>query len=168
MTDHDTQTGDGTTSGVDAPGNVASVLRERLADGSAAYAVGGVSLVRALKAVRSDRKRAAGHALLGTALIALGRAQRQRDGDGGEPTGTTTEQLSSSTPEHREDDELSETSVANEPAEATGPTTSDAVPEQTESTEPETTPEADPNIDAEDDADEAAAKDDGADDEADE
>lgn len=178
MTSHDIQTGDERTADPVASDGEASFLRKHVEGGTAAYAVGGLSLLRALRALRSNPRSAAFRGLLGAAAIALGSAQRRRRGDDGsasfglddgetitfgdedneagggmdegEATGTTTEELSSSTPdEAREDDDISEAKVANEQAEAVGPSSTDSVPEQTDSTEPEATPEDDPEVDEE-------------------
>ncbi|WP_256393872.1 hypothetical protein [Natronoarchaeum rubrum] len=178
MTSHDSQTGEEPADATTGSEEEASFVRKHVTGGTAAIAVGGLSLVRALRALGTNSRRAAFHGALGAAGIALGIAQRQRsDADGtsptglnegetitfenqddengggmdeGEATGTSTDELSSSTPdEAREDDGISEAAVANEPAEAAGPSSTDSVPEQTDSTEPEATPEDDPEVDEE-------------------
>ncbi|GAA0670087.1 hypothetical protein [Natronoarchaeum mannanilyticum] len=179
MTSHDIQTGEEPADATTANEGEASFVRKHVASGTAAFAVGGLSLLRALRALGTNSRRAAFHGALGAAGIALGAAQRRRSGgdgstatgldegetitfeteddemddqeDGGmnegEATGTSTDELSSSTPdEAREDDDISEAKVANEPSEATGPASTDSVPEQTDSTEPEATPEDDPEV----------------------
>jgi len=184
MTSHDIQTGEEPADATAGSEEEASFVRKHVTRGTAAFAVGGLSLLRALRALGTNSRRAAFHGVLGAAGIALGAAQRRRSaGDGsaptgldegetitfenqddeeggemdegggmdeGEATGTSTDELSSSTPdEAREDDDISETAVANEPAEAAGPSSTDSVPEQTDSTEPEATPEDDPEVDEE-------------------
>jgi|GEM_PF-3987220 len=178
MTSHDIQTGEEPADATAGSEEKASFVRKHVTRGTAAFAVGGLSLLRALRALGTNSRRAAFHGALGAAGIALGAAQRRRSsGDGsaptglnegetitfededdeegggmdeGEATGTSTDELSSSTPdEAREDDDISEAAVANEPAEAAGPSSTDSVPEQTDSTEPEATPEDDPEVDEE-------------------
>jgi len=178
MTSHDSQTGEEPADATTGSEEEASFVRKHVTGGTAAIAVGGLSLVRAIRALGTNSRRAAFHGALGAAGIALGIAQRRRsDADGtaptglnegetitfenqddengggmdeGEATGTSTDELSSSTPdEAREDDDISEAAVANEPAEAAGPSSTDSVPEQTDSTEPEATPEDDPEVDEE-------------------
>jgi len=186
MTSHDTRTGEEPADATRGSNGETSFVRKHVTSGTAAFAVGGLSLLRALRALGTNPRRAAFHGALGAAGIALGTAQRRRSGgdgsaptgldegetitfeneddeeggtrddqedsgmDEGEATGTSTDELSSSTPdEAREDDDISEATVANEPAEATGPSSTDSVPEQTDSTEPEATPEDDPEVEEE-------------------
>jgi len=178
MTSHDIQTDEDPADATTANEGDASFVRKHVTRGTAAFALGGLSLLRALRALGTNPRRAAFHGALGAAGIALGTAQRRRSGgdgttprgldegetitfeneddeegdgmDEGEATGTTTDELSSSTPdEAREDDDISEAAAANEPAEAAGPSSTDSAPEQTDSTEPEATPEDDPEVEEE-------------------
>ena len=180
MSEHYSQTHDDADDTVAS--DESSFLATQFRSGTVAFAVAALAMLRALGAGRSRPGRTVIYTITAGLFVALGAVQRRQDGaddpqatspidddeavttteslDGSAGdtggTGITTEELSDpESPEDNTDADVSSTKVADEPAEAVGPSSEDAMPEQTgEGTEPDATPGEDVTTVDPDDPDE--------------
>lgn len=183
----------GDRSGLEA---IPEPIRERIGEygrnGSLSIATGAISVVRGLRALRSDRTRGFAKLLFGAGWILIGLVQRQHAGDdglegtiGGEDDadvddvtpGETDDDIAAANtlppsdigdPDARDEEgEVDPVDTAAEPAEVTGPTGDDAAPETDKTTVPEEAPTEGVSMAGDDEIAEEEDIDESGDDEAD-
>ncbi|WP_114575670.1 hypothetical protein [Saliphagus sp. LR7] len=193
----DGETAEGAVGAIPEP--VRKLIGEYGRDGSISMAAGAISVVRGLQLMRSNRSRGFAKLLFGAGWIMIGLVQRQHATDGGRgdrseeldetlgdeieaddvtPGETDDDMAAANTippsgvgePEGHDVGETGEVETAAEPAEMTGPSGEDAVPEEDKTTVPDEPPTSGVSMVGEDDekTDEDEADGSGEDGEADE
>lgn len=165
------------------PEPVRKLIGEYGRNGSISMAAGAISVIRGLRLVRSNRTRGFAKLLFGAGWIMIGLVQRQHATDHGRgdrseeldetvgdeldagdvtPGETDNDMAATNTippsgvgePEGHDVGDTGEVETAAEPAEMTGPSGEDAVPEEDKTTVPDEPPTNDVSMVGEDDVDE--------------